>query len=208
MPVNPMCREDVAPSSGWQGHLQLEFAQQQGATQLSHSSMQAPLKVQRPFYPEGEAVCHVVTLHTAGGVVGGDRLATEITLHPQAHGLITTAAAGKLYRSNGKVAQQTTRIAIATGACLEWLPQETIVFDGALYRQDLRVDLAEEALWIGWEIVRFGRSARGEQFAAGQWRSHTEIWQNGRPLWVDPQGLVGGSAMLTSQHGLAGCPVV
>ena len=46
-------------------------------------------------------------------------------------------------------------------ACLEWLPQETILFNGAIYRQDLRVELATGASWLGWEITRFGRSARG-----------------------------------------------
>lgn len=192
----------------WHGGLHLEFSRQGAQTTLSRSFVQAPLKVQRPFYPEGESVCHVVTLHTAGGIVGGDRLSTQIALQPGAQALITTAAAGKLYRSNGQEAQQTTQIQIAAGACLEWLPQESIVFDGARVRQALRVDLAAEALWLGWEITRFGRSARGERFAHGAWRSHLEVWQNGAPVWIDPQRLDGGSDMLTHLHGLAGHPVV
>lgn len=170
--------------------------------------MQAPLKVQRPFYPEGEGVCHVVMLNTAGGVVGGDRLSTDIQLQPQAHALLTTATAGKIYRSNGKSVQQTTEIRVEAGSCLEWLPQETIVFDGADYRQTMRVDLAEDALWLGWDITRLGRTARGEKFLSGTWRSHTEIWQGDRLVWVDPQWIAGGSEMLSSQHGLANCPVV
>ena len=198
----------LSVSQPWQGYLELEFTQAQGNTHLAQSFVQAPLKVQRPFYPEGSAICHVVTLHTAGGMVGGDRLSSKIQLHPQAQALMTTAAAGKIYRSNGSEAQQSTHIQLAEGACLEWLPQENIVFDGAIYQQDLRVELATDAIWIGWDLVRFGRSARNERFASGRWRSRTEVWQGDRLIWVDPQYLQGGSAMLDSPHGLAGCPVV
>ncbi len=195
-------------TSGWQGSLQLKFSHRHGKTQLIHERVQAPLKVQRPFYPEGEAVCHSVVLHTAGGIVGGDRLSQSIHLEPNTHALLTTAAASKIYRSNGQEARQTINIQVDAGACLEWLPQETIVFNGAIYRQDLRVELAPEANWLGWEVTRFGRSARGEKFLQGEWRSHTEVWQQGQPLWIDRQWLPGGEETFNSLHGLAGLPVV
>ncbi len=195
-------------TSGWQGSLQLKFSHRHGKTQLIHERVQAPLKVQRPFYPEGEAVCHSVVLHTAGGIVGGDRLSQSIHLEPNTHALLTTAAASKIYRSNGQQARQTIEIQVDAGACLEWLPQETIVFNGAIYRQDLRVELAPGANWLGWEVTRFGRSARGEKFLQGEWRSHTEVWQQGQPLWIDRQWLPGGEETFNSLHGLAGLPVV
>ncbi|WP_416676345.1 urease accessory protein UreD [Egbenema bharatensis] len=205
MPISP-----ASPSSAshWRGHLHLEFLHRSSKTILSHSHAQAPLKIQRPFYPEGDAVCHSVMLHTAGGIVGSDRLSNQIILHPNAQALVTTAAAAKVYGRSGKEAQQTTQISIAAGACLEWFPQETIVFDGAVYQQEMRVDLAANAIWFGWEMTRLGRSARGERFASGSWRSKIEVWQGDRLLWVDPQGIQGGSEMLDSLHGLAGCPVV
>ena len=196
-----------SPSPHWQGRLQLEYAPRPQGTQLIHSQVQAPLKVQRSFYPEGK-VCHTVILHTAGGIVGGDRLALEIALQPQAHALITTAAAAKIYRSNSASAEQITQIQVGEKACLEWLPQETIAFAAANYRQTTRIDLAVGALWLGWEMTRLGRSARGERFDAGEWRSRTEVWQQGKPLWIDPQQVQGGSTMLDSPHGLSGYPVV
>jgi urease accessory protein len=97
---------------------------------------------------------------------------------------------------------------VDAGACLEWLPQETILFNDAIYRQDLRVELATGASWLGWEITRFGRSARGEKFLQGEWRSHTEIWQQGVPLWIDRQCLRGSEDIFHSPHGLAGKPIV
>ncbi|MBM0741982.1 urease accessory protein UreD [Phormidium sp. CLA17] len=192
----------------WHGRLHLNFARQGNATCLTFEQVKAPLKVQRPFYPEGEAVCHSVILHTAGGIVGGDRLSLDIHLQPQAQALITTAAAAKLYGSTGLEAQQSVQIYIAEGACLEWLPQETIVFDQAIYRQDMRIDLAPGASWLGWDITRFGRTARGEKFVQGNWRSQTEIWQRDRPLWIDRQWLPGCEEAFDSPHGLGGYPIV
>lgn len=194
--------------NGWHGSLNLAYANRNGATQIIRNEMQAPLKVQRPFYPEGKEVCHSVILHTAGGVVGGDRLSGNFHLESNVKALITTAAAGKIYRSSGLESRQNIDITVDAGANLEWLPQETIVFDGAIYRQDLRVELAPGARILLWEIVRFGRSARGEKFLSGKWRSHTEIWQQNNPLWIDRQLLKGGEKMLESPHGLAGKSVV
>ncbi len=175
---------------------------------MEHCRVQAPLKVQRPFYPEGPEVCHSIMLHTAGGVVGGDQLSLDLQLRPHSHVVLTTAAANKIYRSNGLEARQDVQIRVEPGAILEWLPQETIVFNQAVYRQDLRVELSPGAHWLGWEITRFGRSARGETYIKGNWRSQTQVWQAGRPLWIDRQWLPGCPETWNSPHGLAGCPVV
>ncbi|MBH8555691.1 urease accessory protein UreD [Nostocaceae cyanobacterium CENA357] len=200
------CNSQTA--EGWHGKLNLVYADRLNTTQLIYNHHQAPLKVQRPFYPEGRKICHSVILHTAGGVVGGDRLSSNIHLQPDAQALITTATASKIYRSNGLQARQTIEIQVDAGACLEWLPQETILFNGAIYRQDLRVELATGANYLGWEITRFGRSARGEKFLQGEWRSHTEIWQQGVPLWIDRQWLPGGEDIFHSPHGLFRKPIV
>ncbi len=212
MAIEPSLETPSTPlassARSWQGHLSLEFAQRSARTILSRSQVQAPLKVQRPFYPADDCACHTVMLHTAGGIVGGDRLSISVQLQPGAQALVTSAAATKVYRTNGLEAQQQVQIQVAEGACLEWLPQETIVFDGALYRQQFKIELATGATWMGWDLTRLGRSARGEQFDGGEWRSRTEIWQNDRLIWIDPQWIQGGSKMITSLHGLATCPVI
>ena len=195
-------------AKNWHGSLNLVFEQRHDRTALIQEQVQAPLKVLRPFYPEGPNVCHSVILHTAGGLVGGDRNDLNFHLKPNAQALITTASASKIYRSNGLQARQNIQIKVENNACLEFLPQETIVFNGAIYRQDLRVELAPGASWISWEITRFGRTARGERFLQGEWRSHTEVWQQGIPLWIDRQWLPATAEIISSPHGLAGQPVV
>jgi urease accessory protein len=200
-------REDnsgTVNSQFWHGKLNLSYTKRRNQTQLIHAHHQAPLKIQRPFYPEGEDVCHSVILHTAGGVVGGDQLSYDIHLQEHSQALITTAAASKIYRSNGYQAKQNIQIKLDSDSCLEWLPQETIIFNDANYYQNIRVELGENATFMGWEITRFGRSARGEKFLSGNFRSHTEIWRSGKPLWIDRQWVPGCEEVFHSHHGLAG----
>ena len=195
-------------SQSWHGKLNLVYRERQNKTILIKSQNQAPLKIQRPFYPEGQSVCHSVILHTAGGIVGGDKLSCNFHLQSQAKALITTAAANKIYRSNGLQARQNIEIKIDNHACLEWLPQESIVFNRANYQQDIRIELAKEANFISWEITRFGRTARVEKFVRGEWRSHIEIWRENKPLWIDRQYLPGSEEIFHSPHALAGKPIV
>jgi urease accessory protein len=197
----------VSPSV-WHGAVKLCYDYTPAKTRLVSAWHQAPLKVQRAFYPEAEGICHTVLIHTAGGMAGGDCLTYKISLGPQARAVLTTAAASKIYRMPAQGAEQKIEIDLAEGACLEWLPQETIVFNQARYRQSLKVNLAPGAGWLGWDIYRFGRTASGEQFLEGQWRSHAEVWQSGVPLWIDRQWLPGGRPCLDHPHGLDGYPVV
>ena len=187
-------------SKSWTGKLDLTYSHQDGTTKLSNALAQAPLKIQRAFYPEGPELCHSVILHTAGGIVGGDRLVQNIELEAHSQVLLTTAAASKVYRSEGERSQQIITLKLAENAYLEWFPQETVIFNEAIYQQDLRVELGSNAVFCGWEITRLGRTARGEQFLAGDWRSRIEIWQADRPLWIDRQGLQGSLEMINSPN--------
>jgi urease accessory protein len=200
----------VAPESvvaGWLGWLQLVFAFSAGRTALVGRRHQGPLLTQRPFYPEG-GVCHSYLLHPPGGVVGGDRLELEVACESGAHALMTTPAAGKFYRSDGRLAVQRQRLTVAADAVLEWLPQEQIVFRGAEVDSLTRVELAAGARFIGWEVVCLGRRASGEAFEAGHLRQRFELWRAGRPLWLERSHVVGGSEWLHARCGLAGYSVV
>lgn len=197
----------VTPAQ-WHGVVKINYQNRNHQTQPIAVYAQAPYKLQRPFYPQGQHTCYTTILHTAGGIVGGDQLSQSIQLQPETHAVITTAAASKVYRSRELTASQTVKIDVGENAGLEYLPRETIVFNGAQYQQRLQVHLASTATFLGWEIVRFGRSARGEEFLHGNWRSRTEIWQNEQLLWVDCPWLPGNKTILDSPHGLGGYPLV
>jgi urease accessory protein len=198
---------DAELSRAWHGKATLRF-QRRGDRTVPIAQTEAPLKVQRPFYPEGPGVCQSVLLHTAGGMVGGDHLSYDLQLAAGTHALITTAAAAKIYRDHPLPARVDGVMQVESEACLEWLPQEVIVFEGAQLHQRWRVELAAGAHWLGWDIVRLGRTAKGEQFCQGELRSHIEVWQDGTLIWVDPQRLVGSDALWQSPQALNRCPVI
>ena len=194
-------------STSWQGKAALTYSRQ-GDRTVPNVQTQTPLKVQRPFYPEGPEVCHSVLLHTAGGMVGGDQLSYDIHLQSGAHALLTTAAAAKIYSNHPQPAQVKGRLRVEAGACLEWLPQECIVFEGAKYHSTWRVELAPEAHWLGWDILRLGRTARGEQFQQGEVRSRWEVWHDSTLIWLDSQQLMGSKELWHSPHALGTQPVI
>lgn len=199
--------EPRTPESGWQARLALRFDRRGEQTRLAHAYHEAPLKVLRPSYPTGTGACHLTLLHNAGGMVAGDGVELAFELAPDTHVHLTTASAGKVYRSEGAIARQDVSMSLGTGAVAEWRPLETILFQSAQYEQTMRVDLASGAVWLGGELTRFGRTAMGERFLGGSWRSHTEIHRGETPLWIDRQWLPGEAAALDGAFGLAGWPV-
>jgi len=139
--------------------------------------------VQRAFYPEGD-VCHAYIVHPPGGVVGGDELQLQVETRDEAHALLTTPAAAKFYRSDGRTARQ-EQILRANGTTLEWLPQESIFYPQASVRSMTRIELASHARFVGWEIACLGLPARKQPFDRGKLRLHLELWVDGAPLLID-----------------------
>jgi urease accessory protein len=170
-------------SPGWRGHLRLDYRRTgadgdaSGAPlrTIAHDRHEGPLRVLQPLYPEGPGICHHVLVHPPGGVVGGDELQIDATLQAGAHALITTPGATRFYRSEGPQALQQTRLQLAAGARLEWLPMETIVYSGCRADNSLRAELAQGAEMIGWDLLALGLPAAGLPFAAGWYRQHLEV---------------------------------
>jgi len=186
----------------WHASLALEYARRGERTVLAARRHDGPLVVQRPLYPEGEGVCHTIVVHPPAGVAGGDELEIAARVGPQAHALLTTPGAGRWYRSAGAWARQRVVLTAHDASALEWLPQETIVFDGALAQLGIEVRLEARARFIGWDILCFGRTASGERYARGECRLRTEVTRDGVPLWVERGRIAGGGALLASPVGL------
>lgn len=188
--------------TGWQARIELDFEHRGERTVMGRKRHQGPLMVQSAFYPEG-GPCHVYLLHPPGGLVGGDELDVQVHAAPASHVLLTTPAAGKFYRSDGRVCRVRQRLRVAGGATLEWLPAESIVFQGARCVQDSRIDLEPGARLLAWEAWVLGRPACGEGFEAGSFRQRQELWLDGRPLLVERNEAVAGSPWLGGHWGLA-----
>ena len=194
-------------AQAWRAELELGFERRGERTALARRKHDGPLVVQKALYPEGEAVCHAIVVHPPAGIAGGDDLILSVQADAGAHALLTTPGAGKWYRSSGSWARQSLRFQIERGAALEWLPQETIVYDGA--RADLRSDirLAQGATYLGWEILCLGRTGSGERFERGECRLDTSVFMDERLIWLERGAFSGGDDLLRSPAGFAGFPV-
>lgn len=202
MPAGVMPREHQ--SECWHARLELGFEKRADKTVISHRRHSGPLRIQKPFYPEPAGMCHLYLLHPPGGVAGGDRLELDVTVAGGGHALITTPAAGKFYRCNGKQALWQQKLSVHAGSTLEWLPQETIVFDGSQARFSSRIELEADARFIGWETLCLGRPAANESFASGHYRQCLEIWRAGRPVLIERSLFRGGDELLTAAWGMQG----
>src|SRR4051794_27188145 len=129
----------------------------------------------------------VVTLNTGGGVASGDRLDLAFSVAADARAVVAAQAAERFYRAAaGDVPSSVrTRMTIAAGASLEWLPQETILFDGCALDRRLDIDVAPDARFLGVETLVFGRTAMGETVRRAWLRDVIRVRRGGDLLLHD-----------------------
>lgn len=198
--MNAAVEANTARADGWEAALFLRFGG--SPTRLVERRHRGPLVVQRTFHPEDHA-CHAYLVHPPGGVVGGDGLRVDVRVEPGAHALVTTPAATKFYRCDGRMSTQTQELD-APGAVLEWLPQESIFYPGADVRTATRVRVDGQSRFIGWEINCLGLPARAEAFETGMLNLDLELWNGDHPLFIDRLRLRGAAAARQARWGLAG----
>ena len=167
------------------GALRLAFKQRDSMTVLDALRQEGCLKIRFPSL-EQAAWKGAVTLNTAGGIAGGDQLSTRIEAGPGTAATIASQAAERIYRAlPGAVASISTHLHVAPGAALEWLPQETILFDRCAARRRLHVELASDARFLGVEQLVFGRTAMGETVGAAAFHDLIQLRRDGRLILHD-----------------------
>lgn len=132
-----------------------------------------------------------VLINSAGGLTGGDRIDWRADATAGARLVLTTQACERIYRSLGSDAELMTRITVGAGARLDWLPQETILFQGARLRRRLEVDLAPDARFTTIEAVIIGREAMGEDARDLRFADSWRIRVDGRLLHAEQTRLRG-----------------
>ena len=199
-----MPRDDAFQAARWRARLVLAFERRDARTVLASRRHDGPLVVQKPLYPEGESICHAIVVHPPAGIVGGDELVIDVAAGKGAAVLLTTPGAGKWYRSAGAWASQRVSIDAQDGSTVEWLPQETIVYDGA--RADIGWEgrIGPEARLIAWDIVCLGRTGSGERFDEGRLRTGARLVRDGKLAWTERGAIEPGGALATSSAGLGG----
>jgi urease accessory protein len=143
-------------------------------------------------------------MNISGGIAGGDVLETQVTLDAGARVCLAGQAAERVYRALGAPSQVATRLQVQPGAALEYLPQETILFDGFALRRSLAIELEGDAGFLGVESLIFGRLAMGEVLSSGFLRDQIRLRQDGRLVLQDMTRLQGDIAAQLRGPAVAG----
>lgn len=162
-----------------------------GLTRLADLYQQGAAKIR---FPAGEGVSfEAVLINTAGGLTGGDRLAVSVRVGDGADAVIATQACEKIYRAESGQAFVENTVSVGAGGRCDWLPQETILFDGAGLKRRLRVALAADSRFLAVEALVLGRSAFGETINTLALHDHIAISRAGRLIYADALSLSGAS---------------
>ena len=133
-----------------------------------------------------------VIVNTAGGITGGDKFMTTVTAHENANVSLTTQAAERIYCApTSQVGSVQTKLNAKQGSQLFWLPQETILFDGAKLKRSLEVKLEAGAKFLMVEPLVFGREASGEAVRSACLDDRVSIILDHHQIYLDRVKLEG-----------------
>jgi len=153
-------------------------------SRLARLRQSGSAKVRLPRVADG-APLEGILLNTAGGVTGGDRLRYEVSVAGSAAALLSSQAAERAYKSAGDLASIETRLQVAADGRLDWLPQETILFERSALSRSLEADVDGAASLLAAEAVVLGRAARGETLHDVFFHDTWRIRRDGRLVFAD-----------------------
>lgn len=180
------------------GQARISTKQRDGKTCLDRLFQEGCGKIRLPN--THSAALEAVFINTAGGITGGDHLQLGADVDDNGHLVVTTQACERSYRSTGDVARVETRLSVGVNAHLDWLPQETILYDGSKLDRQLNVDLADGATLTAIESVLLGRDAMGEDARDALLRDNWRVRRNGRLLHAEATTL---SARAAEREGIS-----
>ena len=176
-----------------------------GRTVLDRLRQQGSMKL---LFPRStDAALTGVMVNTAGGITGGDRFETTASVGAGCHMILTTQAAERAYRAQpGEVARVTNQITVGAQARMDWLPQETMLYQRSALRRSLRVDLAADARFLMVEPVIFGRAEMGEVLTHIAFHDQIDLRRADELLFADRTLLTGDAATRLQRNAIgAGC---
>ena len=179
-----------APMQRARGVARLAVTAEAGRSRIGTMHQAGSSRFRLPRRPEG-APLEAVLLNTAGGMTGGDRFDTAISVGPGAEAIVTSQAAERIYRRASGTAEVTTHLAAVGDGRLSWLPQETIVFNRAALSRTLTADVDALATLLVLEAVVLGRTAMGERLTDIAMTDAWRIRRGGRLVFADTTRLEG-----------------
>lgn len=191
----------IAPQRAW-GKGRLSAKSWRGNTRIAELYQEGCAKIRLPKTFDGSM--EAVLINSSGGVTGGDRLAWAFEAGEGTSLCLTTQACEKIYKASAGTAEIETRLSAAAGARIDWLPQETILFDRASLSRSLEVDLAADAVLLAVEAVLLGRKAMGEAVHAGLFRDRWRLRSGDKLIHAENLTLDGEIARLAARPAVLG----
>jgi len=185
----------------------LRMGVREGRSVLRSLSHHGPVRLQKLFWPEGPNPAHAILVHPPGAMAGGDRMDLHIHAEPGSGVVFTTPGAGKWYRARASASQH-LHFQVDEGACVEWMPQETLVHDGARMHAETTWQLACGARAAASDILVFGRRQSGERCADLDLRLDSRILIGERLVYLDPLALQTGAGQPSIDRQLGGAAVM
>jgi urease accessory protein len=179
-----------------EGLARLVLARSARGTHIADLFERSPIRIMFPGI-RGAPVEEAVVVNTAGGIAGGDRLEISVTVLADASVTVTSQAAERVYRALSEPALIDTRLKLRQGAQLAWLPQETIVYNGARMRRNTEVEISAGAEMLALEWLVLGRAAHGEEMLGGQIIDGWQVKLDGHPRLRSPALLADFKAIAT-----------
>ena len=187
---------EIAPQR-LQGHIRIEAEAADGQSRLRNLRERGGFRAR--IASEGE-VCESYLINPAGGLTGGDVVCVDATAGSGAHLVISTAAAERVYRSSGQAVQVNCRLAARAQATLEWLPQQTIFYEGCRFARSMDIEVHPSARVTVLEAIALGRPARGERLENASIRDNWRVSCGGRLVLAESLRLLGNVSRLVERR--------
>lgn len=204
LPSDAVAAATIPVERRGQGRLLVEARTLEGRTVRGRIEEEGFARVRFPRSGRRGRSLEAVMINTGGGLAGGDRAQTCLHAGRDAQLVVTTQAAEKIYRSDGAVSRIEVELAAEPGATLDWMPQATIVFDGARIDRSIAANVAPDARLLLVEPVVLGRTAHGERLSRGQFHDSWRIRRGGRLVYADGMQLDGDIAATLDRRATAG----
>ncbi len=195
----------------WHAALSLEYQQQDGVTVPIRREHVGPLRVLKGYRQSGADCWEQVIVHPPGGIAACDELSINVRAGQNAGLMLTTPGATKWYKAPpgvearaGQGGRQKIHVKVGRGGTVEWMPLETIFYDGANARLETESELASDAGLICADVFCLGRPASQAPFETGRLNVRTRVLRGGQPVYIERINLAGGARVLTSAAGLGG----
>lgn len=187
------CFDTAAPLARSRGAVRVGFKRFGERTVFDDLYQSGCLRLRMPRRHAGD-IAEGVIINTSGGLTGGDRIDFAARWGRGAAVCVCSQAAEKIYRALAGEARISNRLDVAEGSEAEWLPQETILFNGAALDRRLDVHVEARSTFLGLEGMVLGRTAMREEVTSGRIRDAWRIFRDGKLIYADVFRLEGNIA--------------